>query len=305
MPVLVDGQGMKRTLGNVLSVLMLAGFAHPAEPDLILHKRVSEVRMTVVATDAAGRPWQGLSAASLAVSDEGRAVSDLQLRSAHDLPLQVGILVDLSDSTHKSWPTVRAALAESMGNLLGPGDQILMMTFNGRIETERVLNNPQDLAEALPASDGGLTALYDTLYRACEHPVFSVGQEPRRSALILFSDGEDTLSVRGLLEATTAAERSGIAIYTIATHKSGQWRRGDGVLHELATATGGRDFVVKDGKELRTAVATINEELRSAYLLYYRPSNAEGRGGFRRVEVLPARNADLRLRTRAGYFPAP
>jgi VWFA-related protein len=302
---LVDGQGVKRTFGIVLSVLILVISTRAADPGFVLHKRVGEVRLTLIATDSAGRPWSGLSASSLAVSDEGLAIPNFEVRTANDLPLQIGILLDLSDSTHKSWPAVRAALQDSMHGLLQPGDQILMMTFNSRVESEQLLNRPQEFVEALPSADGGLTALYDALHRACEHPVFSEGMEPRRSALILFSDGEDTSSYRGLAEAIASAERSGIAIYTISTHKPNQWQRGDGILRHIARSTGGRDFVVKDPKELRTALQTINEELRSSYLLYYRPPSPETRDSFRRVEVLPARDAHLQLRTRAGYYSQP
>jgi VWFA-related protein len=296
---------VNRTFGRVLLVLIFVSSSYAADPDLVFHERVNEVHLTLVATDSQGRPWPGLAAANLAVADEGRAVADFQLRSANDLPLQVGVLLDLSDSTHSSWPAVRAALTQSMEGLLRPSDQILMITFNSRIETERVLARPQEIDESLPASGGGLTALYDTLYRACQHPLFSGGLEPHRSALILFSDGEDNLSYRSLADAVTCAQRSGIAIYTITVHKPNQWHRGDGVLHSIAWATGGNDYVVSDLKAVQAALQAIHEELRSTYLLYYRPSIEQMAGGFRRVEVLPAHNADLHLRARSGYYTSP
>lgn len=296
---------MKRTFGRVLLVLIFVSSAYAADPNLTFHSRVNEVRLTLIATDSQGRPWPGLAASSLAVADEGRAISEFQLHSANDLPLQVGVLLDLSDSTHGSWPAVRAALTQSMEGLLRPSDQILMITFNSRIQTERVLAEAQELDESLPAPAGGLTALYDTLYRACEHPLFSGDLEPHRSALILFSDGKDNMSYRGLADAIASAQKSGIAIYTITLHKPHQWHRGDGVLHSMASATGGNDFVVSDVKGVQAALQTIHEELRNSYLLYYRPSSGEIRGDFRRVEILPARDAGLHLRTRSGYYAKP
>ena len=286
-------------------VLILVACAHAADPDLVLHKRVSEVRLTLVATDNNGRPWEGLSPSSLAVADQGSAVSDFQLRSANDLPLQVGIVLDLSDSTRKSWPAVRALLIDSMQGLLRPGDQILMITFNTRIETERVLARPEELGETFSSSGGGLTALYDALYRICQHPLFSRDLEPRRSAIILFSDGEDNLSYRDLGETIASAQRGGIAIYTITAHKPNQWRRGDGVLQKIAGATGGRAFVINDFDDLQAALQSIQTELRNSYLLFYRPPREETAGQFHEVEVLPARNVGLHLRTRAGYFTTP
>jgi VWFA-related protein len=123
--------------------------------------------------------------------------------------------------------------------------------------------------------------------------------------VILFSDGEDNLSYRGLAETIAVAERAGIAIYTITTHKPALWLRGDAVLRQMALDTGGRDFVVKDPKELRAALQIIHEELRTSYLVYYRPPSAEGSNGFHRVKIFPAHNFGLQLRTRAGYYIAP
>lgn len=304
-PRRVDDQYVKRPFGLVLSVLILVAGSYAADPGYVLHKRVSEVRLTLVATDSSGRPWQGLSASSLAVSDEGQAIGEFQLRSANDLPLRIGIMLDLSDSTLQSWPAVRSALTESMKDLVRPGDQILMTSFNTKIQMQMSVARPEELAESLPSSSGGLTALYDAVYRTSQHPVFSEGGEPRRSAIIVFSDGEDTFSCRGLADAVASAVRNGVAIYTIATHKPNSWRRGDGVLRHLAASTGGRDFVVKDHAALQAALQTIHDELRSSYLLYFSPLGDQANGGFRRVEVLPAQNANLRLRTRMGYYEAP
>jgi hypothetical protein len=80
-----DSQVVKRTIVGVLLVLA-AGVARGADPDIVLHARVSEVRLTLVATDRDGRPWRGLSVANLRVTDDGQAVTDLQLRSTQIYP---------------------------------------------------------------------------------------------------------------------------------------------------------------------------------------------------------------------------
>jgi VWFA-related protein len=150
-----------------------------------------------------------------------------------------------------------------------------------------------------------LTALYDAIYQACGRPVFAADGEPHRSALILFSDGEDDLSLHGLGDAIARAERAGVAIYTITTHNPKKTTSGDGVLHSLAETTGGRDFIVKDQVQLESALAEIDRELRTSYLLYYRASEQPGVRTFRRVHVIPSEGGRARVRSRAGYFTAP
>ncbi len=288
----------------LLPVLVMASAA--AGPEPLIRKRVSEVRFTLVATDQNNRPLPSLSPADIVVLEDGEPVPRFDLRSAADLPLRIGVVLDLSDSTLKSWALVQDSLPRALQTVMRPDDALLVMTFNSRVQTEKTLQAPGELRAALqkpPA--GGLTALYDTLYRACDHPMFLGEGEPHRSALILFSDGEDDLSLHGASEAITRAQRSWIAIYTIASHDPRKELDGDWVLREFAESTGGRDFVVNDGAQLQEALSVINEELRHSYLLYYRVAEPAGPGAFRRVRVISTQSRDFRIRSRKGYFPAP
>jgi VWFA-related protein len=285
-------------------VLTIAGLSN--EPAFRIRKRVSEVLMTVVAEDAQGRPIRGLSGSQLAVREDGQPVEQFVLRPAVDLPLRVGIVLDLSGSTALTWEQVRRALVESVQQLVRPEDQVLVVTFDRKIELEQTLAKPMELQTLLPAKDtGGLTALYDSLYQTCDdHDFFADGQ-PRRLALILFSDGEDNLSLRGLRETIARAQKSGIAFYTVAMHRRKAARAGDAILQQMAEDTGGQAFVVKDGRELQTALAAINDELRSGYLLNFHPLTDDGTPSFHRVEVAPTAGLPIRVRARSGYYTAP
>lgn len=285
-------------------MLALADFA--AEPVLHIHKRVSEVQFTVVAEDASGRPMRNLSATELSVRDDGQAVSDFRLRSASDLPLRIGIMADLSGSTAVTWEQVRASLIQSTRELLQPQDQVMVVEFNHKIQLARTIREPAELAQVLPAKDvGGLTALYDSVYVTCEDRDFFERSGPRHAALILLSDGEDNLSLRGLDDTIARAQQSNIAIYTIAMHRRRARREGDAILHSMAENTGGRAFIVRNGSELQMALTTIGDELRSAYLLNFRPAKEDSVPAFHRVEVEPIPGEQLRVRTRSGYFTSP
>jgi VWFA-related protein len=98
---------------------------------------------------------------------------------------------------------------------------------------------------------------------------------------------------------------SGVSVYAISIHDPRRAVQGDEVLRGLATSTGGRDFIVKDGAQMRDALAAIHEELRSSYVLYYHPPNDPAKRVFRNVRVLPAQNSGARIRSRQGYFSAP
>jgi Ca-activated chloride channel family protein len=242
----------------------------------------------------------------IAILEDGRPVPHFEVRSASNLALQVGVVFDLSDSTQAARAATQADVTAFLQQLMRSGDEVLILSFDSKVRAENMVTDPRQLGHAIPASEpGGQTALYDAVYSACQHRVFSSSGEPRRSALIVFSDGEDNLSRRDLDATVTNAQRTGIAVYTITTHSHRLQRPGDAVLRTLAAATGGRDFVVSEPKELRDALLTISAELRSTYFLYYRPPEESGKREFRRVRVVPTQSNGPLLRYRGGYFTAP
>ncbi len=294
----------KRIAFLFCTVGLLAVSSFGVEAITTIQTSVNEVRLTIVATDSNGRPVSNLSPGQISLFENGRPVRDFDLRPASDLPLRLGIIFDLSDSMQKAWPMLRSSLAQPLQQLLQPKDQILLLAFDNKIELNEALTSPQqfDLLK-LPRS-AGLTALYDTLYLACKKEMLMDTVEPRRSALILFSDGEDNLSRHDLDEVTESAVSAGIAIYSVSSHSHRVHSDGDFILHQLAVLTGGRSFVAANASELQTALAIIQGELRSSYLLYYRAQEQMDAGRFRPIIVLPRDQQGLSLRSRAGYFIA-
>ena len=202
---------MRQGVRLLFVTFVLIATRSTGESPLLFRKRVSEVRLTVVATDRDGRPVPALSPQDIVVLEDGRSIPNFDLRPAGELPLRVGIVLDLSDSTQKSWTAVRAALIQPLRQIMRPGDESLILSFSTKIVAQTVVTAPSQLEDALaqPHSTGGLTALYDTVYQVADDPIFQNDGEPTRSALILFSDGEDDLSLHGLSDAIARAELDG------------------------------------------------------------------------------------------------
>jgi VWFA-related protein len=73
------------------------------------------------------------------------------------------------------------------------------------------------------------------------------------------------------------------------------------VFAELAAATGGRSFFVRDPAALKSTMTTIAHELRFQYLLGYTPSRERlGEPSWHAIDVTVTR-PDLRVRAREGY----
>jgi VWFA-related protein len=73
------------------------------------------------------------------------------------------------------------------------------------------------------------------------------------------------------------------------------------VLSEIARATGGSSFLVANAGQLERIYDSIEEELRSQYLIGYQ-SNATDDESFREIELRVAR-PDLEVKTIPGYYP--
>src|SRR5579871_4878331 len=218
-PFRADQEGvMKKFVFLILlPFLVVSGFA--GDPGPLIRKRISEVHFTVVAMDRNNRPVTNLSPGDVTVLENGQPISQFNLRSAGDLPLRLGIVVDLSDSTRRTWPMLRSALARSLAEVVRPQDRMFLMTFNSKIETQRTVVEPAGIGSVLPEQPaGGLTALYDSMFSACRQEIFLQDGEPHRSAVILISDGDDDISLHGLNDVIDEAELNSVAVYTVTMH---------------------------------------------------------------------------------------
>jgi len=150
--------------------------------------------------------------------------------------------------------------------------------------------------------DGGGTALYDAVYHACKEKFLKDRPDhPVRKAIVIVSDGEDNQSEMSRAQAIEMAQRSEVIIYAISTDDSGLVMRGDKVLEQLAEATGGRAFFPFKMKDITRSFAAIEDELRSQYVVSYKPANFDADGRYRSIEISTLKK-DLQVRARKGYF---
>jgi VWFA-related protein len=150
--------------------------------------------------------------------------------------------------------------------------------------------------------DGGGTALYDAIYRACKDKFLKDRPDrPARKAIVVVSDGEDNQSEYSRAQAIEMAQRAEVIIYAISTDDSGLILRGDKVLEQLAEATGGRAFFPFKVKDITRSFAAIEDELRSQYIVSYKPADFDADGRFRSIQI-SALKKDLQVRARKGYF---
>ena len=276
------------------------------ESVLTIHKRVDEVNVLFIATDRHGKFVRNLNQNDFSFFDDHKPVqSILNFRRETDLPIQMGLLVDVSGSVQSRFAFEKEAATGFLQHIIRPGyDKAFVAGFN---KQSKITQDFTDDVAALAAgvqrlSDGGGTALYDAVYKACREKLLSEHSDhPIRKAIVILSDGEDNQSEYSRAQAIEMAQRAEVLIYAISTDDSGLILRGDKVLEDLASATGGRAFFPFKMKDITHSFAAIEDELRSQYAVSYKPSNFDADGRFRSIEIT-ALKKDLQVRARRGYY---
>ena len=272
-------------------------------------KTVNEVNVVFTVTDKHGRYVRNLAKRDFSVIDDGKPAE--QIRSFHnetDLPLQVGLLVDASNSIRDRFKFEQESAVEFLNQTIRPRyDKAFVVGFDVTPEvTQDFTDNTEALSRGVRSlRPGGGTAMYDALYFACRDKLLKEEQSgPVRRAIILLSDGDDNMSHVTREEAIEMAQRAEVIVYTISTNISRGSRGGDKVLDRIAEATGGRAFVPFQLNDVANAFVEIQDELRSQYALSYKPADLRMDGRFHTIEILAQNHKGLRVRSRRGYFAA-
>ncbi len=270
-------------------------------------KTVNEVNVVFTVTDKHGRYVKNLAKGDFSVLDDSKPAE--QIRSFHnetDLPLQVGLLVDASNSVRDRFKFEQESAIEFLNQTVRPRyDKAFIVGFD---VTPEVTQDFTDSTEALSRGvralrPGGGTAMYDALYFASRDKLLKAPQSgPVRRAIILLSDGDDNMSHVTREEAIDMAQRADVIVYTISTNVSGSRRAGDKVLERIADATGGRSFFPFQITDVANAFVEIQDELRSQYALSYKPADLRTDGRYHTIEILAQNHKGLRVRSRRGYY---
>jgi len=270
-----------------------------------VQKIVNEVRVVFTVTDRHGRYIKDLKENDFRVVDDQRPTELRSFHSETDLPLQVGLLVDASNSVRDRFKFEQEAAIEFLNSIIRPGyDKAFVVGFDATPEvTQDFTDNTEHLSTGVRMlRAGGGTAMYDALYFACRDKLMKQEQTgPVRRAIILLSDGDDNLSHVTREEAIDMAARAEVIVYTISTNISGMKGKGDKTLERIADATGGRAFFPFQMREVSDSFLSIQEELRSQYAVAYKPANFIADGRYRTIEVF-AQDRNLKVRTRRGYY---
>lgn len=294
---------MERLLPAILFTLIwsTALFGQVDSDDEVISVDSSIVILNATIKDRNGRHVAGLKEQQFTVL-EGNVEQPIGYFSAEETPFAAVILLDTSGSMGQNVSLARAAAIKFLDGLRET-DSVAIYRFDSKVEIVQDFSNSRDISHnVFDLRSDGMTVLNDAIFKAAE--ILNDRPEKRR-AIIVLSDGADTMSGRSADRALKAAMAADAVIYTVdmslsSTPSSGR-QQNRAALKNFAERSGGTFVDAPGGVAMRDAFASIVEELGLQYTIGYHPLNEKKDGKWRPIELRVARPS-LTIRTRKGYI---
>ncbi len=282
------------------------------QPEVI---NIRRVRLPITVTDKKGQFVSGLTQNDFMVMEDKvpQKIDSFSNEENNNLPLYVAVLMDTSPSTAAKLKFEQESAMNFIQTIVRPRrDRVLFATFDHEITLRQDFTDRLELLDRAVYAvkkTGEQTALWDAIWQFCDQKMRSV---PGRRVLVVITDGVDTYSRADINDAIDIAQRTETTIFAIST-KAGLLSTVVGVeagtvkgkadkdLDRISDETGGAAFFTGDMLSLERGLNRIYKEIRSQYLITYKPMNDKYDGSYRRVEVKLTNTQGLKLRTKKGY----
>ena len=268
--------------------------------NLVYRSSVSEVRLVFFATDEHNRPVEELQKDDFAIVDDERVIREFRsfTRSA-SIKLDVIVLMDSSESVLPHFQQEITNVVQLISQTpWGPGDRVSVLLFGG-MEAHLICagNCRSSFTADRVVPSGGATPLLDAVETAAT--LLSQRWQPDVwPVIILFSDGEDTISKASFKDVQEKILAGGAQIYAVDVSGSGRSSNGNATLQRLAGDSGGRCVWLSEGAA--RIFSDVIDDLHSARVVTY--TLPESSSAFHSIRILPTHNLNLQFRCRRGYY---
>lgn len=284
------------------------------------------VRVPVLAFGQDGTPLQYLHKEDFSVYDEGIEQTITTLSTDSDAPLAIALVLDVSGTQLPHLLENREVLIDFVRHVARPQDSVFLETFDSqarlvtdsdapndavievlsRFSRERV-NHPHWIGTGMSFACQGKQTIFEApcgnsvVWNAVVNASEKLGHQSGRRALVLITDGEDSGSDFSAKDALKKAQDSAVAIFAIGLPDPYHGKLNRGGLKTLAKGTGGDVFFGQVNAQ--AAFSSLNKELRSEYVLTYKPSLFRSSSRFHHLSVRVKDARDVQFR--AGYTETP
>jgi Ca-activated chloride channel family protein len=272
-----------------------------------LSVNVNLVLVPVSVIDSLHRPVVGLDKDNFELY-EGDVAQPIRYFYQEDSPLSVALVLDFSGSMAKRIDLLREAVDQFFANA-NPLDDYTVISVSDRPEVlVRASRSIQEIQATLATvKPAGWTALLDSV-RVAAMALRTARQQ--RKVILIVSDGLDNVSRHNIKDVASMVEESDLDAFAIGVMDDAlpffsalAERVNKKLLKRLTDVTGGRTVIAEHVSDLPEMATKLSQEMRSEYVLGYRPLDGAHERKWRKLKVkVSSAKGELRAYYRKAYF---
>jgi Ca-activated chloride channel homolog len=270
----------------------------------VFKKQVEEVVLHATVVDEQRHIVPGLDRSAFTVLENGVPQTITSFRR-EDVPVALGIVIDNSGSMRDK----RDKINQAVLNLIRASntqDEVFVVNFSDNPYLDQDFTSDEKLLQVAlhRTSLKGTTALYDAVVASSAH--LNKDAHLDKKVLLVITDGQDNMSRETLQDAARRLQQAnGPTLYAIGLLGSGMQARGRDALKRLADGSGGVAYFPETLDEVDNLTRAIAHDIRTQYMIAYRPSNQNSRPQYQalHVEAHAPGLGKLTVRTKSGYYP--
>lgn len=283
------------------------------------NQNVIRANVNLVMVDATVKTKAGQIMANLKKQDfelrEDGVVQKLDVFSRDELPLNVALVLDLSDSIEPFLGPLRQA-ANTALSALKPDDEVALFTFS----TEAELRVPFTADKSLIGQQisafhtGGATNINDGIFVAAKY-LLNAPPKGRRVTILISDDVGTDAGGQGTRDIVTESIAADTVLYNLkipgynppGTLFAASLIPGLVNIHKVMDATGGELFDVQDVAHLDTVFRALIERIKTRYTLGYYTQATAALGKPHKLDVRLAssfgkKGRDYVILSKSGYY---
>ena len=304
---------------TLLFLLTILALTSEATAQTVVRSEVNLVNVAFVARDSEGKLVEDLTRNDIELYEDEVPQKIEFFTKSTDLPLSLGLLVDISNSQDHFGKQHKKDLQGFLKEVLRPQDRAFLLCFGNHLRLmSDFTNSPEQILvqyerfdmeaarypELGPQDDRELgTAFYDAIFYSITE---RLEQAQGRKAILMFSDGEDNSSSHNMMTTLETAQAANVILYNIRYtearhgHLTARNKYGISVMDRMAKDSGGLHIDARETSP-RDYFRQIAGELRTSYEVGYYPTHKVKDDNFRKI-VIRTRRQGITIRSKPGYF---
>jgi len=243
-----------------------------------------------------GHPVTGLELSDIKARDDKKFPERvLQFSSQSKLPLCLGVLIDTSGSVQPRFSFEKRAAVKFLQQMLTNASDLGFVAgfAEAPTATQDFTGDPEKpTAGVNQLTNNGGTALFDAVSFACRKLAAYPERERVAKVLVVVTDGVDNSSHASLRQTIREKEATGVTVYTISIKDGGgDNTEADKVLQTLAERSGGEALFPADMMTLGRSFDQLRDQIRSRYLIAYKPADFQPDGKYRTISITAEKNS--------------